>query len=239
MPSDRHTIFVVALLSFFLAIRYGECEVVPVFEKASSDVRLKLVYGQVPSVATKVSIDRLSPRSETVLESFARRSDSRGCVRLKDLKMGGLYRIYISGEQGEELVSLYLRIDAGRQGISEFTLEVPEQPHVQPLSSLEGKVFDVTGAGIPNVELEVALAGGEPRQFLGRTKTGPRGEYSFQVPDGQYNVRFTAPGFYDVRVMVVVTSDDRDDAWRGLRLTMNVAGEGRYKPYNYSVAEDK
>jgi len=243
MPKCRlaaHAVILVALLSVFLSARSGVCETVPVFEKSSANVRVTFLYGGVPSVGTKVVVERLLPHEMTVVESFNRTTDGRGFVRLKNLKIGGLYRIYVSDERARDLVWLYLQIaEVGHPGISEFTLEVPEQPHVQPLSSLRGTVVDETGARISNAGLEVTRVGIEPPQFIGRTRTDARGEYSFQVPDGQYEVTFTAPGFALTRLTLVVTSDNPVDSWRGLRLTMNVGREGGYKPYNYSVAEDK
>jgi hypothetical protein len=239
LTATQAVIFI-ALLPVVLTVLPGVCETVPVFEKSSSNVRVKFLYGRAPSVGTKVVVDRLLPQEMDVIEHFIRTSDRRGFVRLKDLKIGGLYEIYVLDDRRRELVSLYLRIaNVGRPGISEFTLEVPEEPHVQPLSSLSGKVVDATGAGISNADLEVTLAGVKPSQFIGRTRTDAHGEYSFAVPDGQYDVSFTAPGFALARLTLVVASNNRADRWRGLRLTMNVGREGGYKPYNYSVVEDK
>ncbi len=239
--SVAFTCVLALLVATLLNARPGSCETVPVFEKSTSNVQIKILRKGSPSAGTEVLVDRLN--EDAVLEHFTRTSDRDGFLHLRNLRVGGRYEIHIvesaSNGQTYDLAWLYLQIvDEGHPRTSEFVLEVPERPRVQPLGALSGTVVDVTGEGIQDTTIEVTDIGSSPSQFVTRGWTDPRGRFSFQVPDGRYEVIFTKAGFQRARLILTVASD-RLDAWHGFRLTMDIGGEGRYKPYPYSVAEDK
>ena len=83
--------------------------------------------------------------------------------------------------------------------------------------------MDQHSAVIPKVALLVNKSG--ESSPVAEIETGDRGDFSIDLPDGKYVIRFNRPGFSPVRMAATVEKGGRG-LWAGLNVTMKVSDCG-------------
>ena len=236
--SFPYTLLISVVAFILLAEWAGACEYLPVYQKASPNIRLKVVRGDKPLTNAKAEVARsLVPGGMAPIDQFTRTGDSAGVIWIPDLVAGDFYSIWVSDEQGNYGAQFNLEISAtGPGAVSELNASFPEPPKASPVKTLRGTVMDANGGVIPKVAIAVRKTGGDTRPDS-QAETGPHGDFSFELPDGKYDIEFKYRGFAPVRMAAVVQKDGHN-TWRGLRVTMKF-GDCGLSLYKYSVAEEQ
>jgi hypothetical protein len=128
-------------------------------------------------------------------------------------------------------------IDRSALGMSEFVIDlardrIPEwaqqiataerDPTVLRAREIRGVVLDQSGAVIPGASIDVIRKGGKANESIAGLQSDPSGRFLIPVPDGDYFVLISSPGFAPRALQITVSASGSTD---DLQLVLTVGQE--------------
>ena len=221
------------LLLATVAIPYvgaNEYSRVRVHQKADSNIVVYITRAGKPVPHQKIFVERTLRGQDFVpVEEFIRTADSAGVVYLNDLRPGDFYVIRVLNEEEDtekEEYSIPLDLEIVPGSASTFELKSVENylpaeiKTTAALGAFRGVVVDPSGAVIPNVNIEITQTDHDP-PIIRSLQSNSTGNFSSELPNGAYTIKFKSRGFRTLLWQVTVTNHETN-AWKGARVCMRV-----------------
>ena len=220
-----------AMLPFASAVPSVEV-VVP--QKACQRIRVTTQVSGRPRKDVKVDVYRYNSGSgdePKLVLSF--NSDDGGVLVTPMLSLGHYHLIASSGPKLRADLYLDVSKKSGKNE-SSFSMELSESSYPtleeqwaaadkmfvkDRVRAFHGIIYDLSGAPIRGVSIEVAKKGSVGHTPVFRAKSGPNGEFSAQLSEGTYVALFSMPGFHIVFLSLEVIGSGS----KSLRVTLPLA----------------
>lgn len=224
----RWVLIFVALCSFFHseAMASASTRVLSIY-KSGQHARIDARNNGKPLAGIRVEVYRGFgwhdglPHSKALLLLT---SNQLGEVTLPTLPDGEYLILALSKPNLEDW--LYLDVSSDERSRQSFDLNLWPQPptfaeklaaaeastEVATVSEIRGIVFDPTGAHIPKATVEVLVKGTQGKRHAATLRTGADGEFSAEMPEGQYVLIVSALGFVQYFRLVTVSRLGSSDA---------------------------
>jgi hypothetical protein len=175
-------------------------------QESSQQPRITVRLDGKPAVHVKVSVSKGVSAGKPLLTLI---SGQNGQVLLPPLKPGN-YLLRASPSRGLA-GGIYLHINSFASPGNRFSMDLEryDPPPTfeelvaaaersaakEPLPRFGGLVVDQTGAKIPGTSIDVVIRGTNGKKHAAKLKSNALGEFSADLPDGDYVAVFSAPGF--------------------------------------------
>lgn len=243
----RIQLCLVLLLVSQIAIACTIVEVQVPPKKVGGNVTIVALKDHKPLVGVPIVTDRLGDvkAMKPVVRVAESVTDTKGEITLRQLTPA----IYIPSVLENDHTHWLASIEVSTQSDTdhsrvEFELlpEAPPPPVPPPprlVQRVAGQLHDPSGAVFADTQFHISrLDEGNANPEM-QVKTNARGEFSLEVPNGNYELRVAVRGFNPAVVpLEFVASSDR--GWKGIDLTLELAkcGPGM-NPYLYSIKEQR
>jgi carboxypeptidase family protein len=214
-------------------------------QKVNRNATIVALKDQKPLVGVLIALDRLGDAKTTnpVVRVRNLLTDKSGEIALRNLSPGIYALSVLEGERKHRLGSIQVtdRTDTNASRVEFELLPEASPPPVPPapllVSRIAGQLHDTSGAVFANTHFNVRRLQANDGKSEINADTDARGEFSLEVPDGNYELRLSVRGFNPAFVPLEVAADSRQ-GWAGIDLTLELAKcAPGMTPYLYSIKE--